>query len=198
MKLFAKIPQPAPPVLDDDPKKAIRQLQQHIRDLAIYNESLQMAIATIPANSYLYDKDGVLKGQVSYNAPGDFILVQALNDATLRLVAGAGIRTSSNFSPVSNNAASLGTVSLKWANVHATLINGADYGFENGWRITEPNNVWEEADPQDGLVFLDELWTPVLWIKKNGNILARQGLKKANKGKRVSSETQDGQEEKKK
>ncbi len=43
--------------------------------------------------------------------------------------------------PASNNAMRLGLDSNKWADIQTTLINGADYGFEHNWYLTENYKV---------------------------------------------------------
>lgn len=39
--------------------------------------------------------------------------------------------------PDADNDTTLGTTSLRWSDVRAVLINGADYGLDNLWRMTE-------------------------------------------------------------
>jgi hypothetical protein len=39
--------------------------------------------------------------------------------------------------PMSDNACTLGTAANRWSDLRSVLINGADYGFENGWKMVE-------------------------------------------------------------
>ena len=50
------------------------------------------------------------------------------------------------FYPETDNTYDLGTSSLRWADVHSVLINGADIGFMNGLALTESINRYNESD----------------------------------------------------
>ena len=67
--------------------------------------------------------------------------------------------------PLSNNTVRLGTSSYKFADVRSTLINGADYCFENDWCLTEHYNVGLK---EKGIAVLNEKNDLMLFIGEKG------------------------------
>lgn len=78
-------------------------------------------------------------------------------------------RIDSNILPKTDNARTLGDASHRWSDIRAVLINGADVCFENGFRFTEANHVWEDA-PANSIVLMNDSWKPVAAFDKDGNI----------------------------
>lgn len=76
-----------------------------------------------------------------------------------------------NLRSASDNVDSLGTASLRWADVRSVLINGADFCFENGFRMTEPNHVYLDGVASEGVYFMNEDWEPIALLTRQGNLL---------------------------
>ena len=75
-------------------------------------------------------------------------------------VNGGSVMTvnNSDITPTVDNVISNGTASLRWADVRSVLINGADIGFENGWKFRE----WPAKK--------EDVGKPVEWMKENANL----------------------------
>lgn len=87
--------------------------------------------------------------------------------------------------PASDNTIGLGKTvggNQRWANVWSVLINGADIGFANKWKLREypcsPEDVqtkspqWMEKHANDGIQLLDENDNVKVVFHKDGNIYA--------------------------
>lgn len=68
-----------------------------------------------------------------------------------------------------HNSRSIGQSGTRLANVWSVLVNGADYCYENGYRMTEANHVWSWMKPEDGWVLMNDFWKPILFIDRAGN-----------------------------
>lgn len=81
-----------------------------------------------------------------------------------------------------DNTVTLGTSGNKWSDVQSTLINGADYGFANGWILREypctyddvqtKSNAWMEKNAHKGIQVLNTDSELVCVIGMNGVIYA--------------------------
>lgn len=60
---------------------------------------------------------------------------------------------------------------LRFTDVNAVLVNGGDFCFENGYRLTEANHVYSYMDPGTGIFLMNPDWEPVLFIDRDGNLL---------------------------
>ena len=69
-----------------------------------------------------------------------------------------------------DNTRNLGTAGLRWADVRSVLINGADFCFENGFRLTEPNHIYSDGDPSEGIYFMNDLWQPIALLTRDGHL----------------------------
>lgn len=84
---------------------------------------------TDEASQVLFNNNGnILFRTGTSGTAGDAI--SFINRMTITEATGA-------VTPGADNAQSLGTAALRWSDVRATLINGADYGMDNGWKMTE-------------------------------------------------------------
>lgn len=81
--------------------------------------------------------------------------------------------------PNSDNTKTLGTAGLRWSDVRSVLINGADIGLANGWKIREypatkedlgKSDEWFKKNANLGLQILDEEENLIAVIHKNGFI----------------------------
>lgn len=78
-----------------------------------------------------------------------------------------------NFRSNTHNAHSLGSSGIRWANMWSVLVNGADFCFDNGWRLTEFNNVWKAAKPEDGIVLMNDKWEVIATWDRVGNMAVK-------------------------
>lgn len=138
---------------------------------------INMTAAT-GSNNYLTFKNssGTTKGTITYVSSTDNFGVLATSTANLYLlsaVADVIVATASAkaFRPDSDNVTKCGTTAKRWSDLRSVLINGADYCFENDWRWTEPNYVYKDADPLNGVYLMkpigDKEWEVVLHITKD-------------------------------
>lgn len=58
----------------------------------------------------------------------------------------------------------------RFTDVHALLVNGADFVFENGYRLTEANHVYSHMEADEGIFLMDPDWKPILFIDKKGDL----------------------------
>jgi hypothetical protein len=79
-------------------------------------------------------------------------------------------RIASGLLPDADNARTNGSASLRWSLVRGVTITPGDLVFENDIVITEPDKVYRDADPCDGLCFLSTKWEMIAWLHKNGNM----------------------------
>lgn len=92
-------------------------------------------------------------------------------DSNITLNPSSVVVTTQNFRSTADNNDSCGIASFRWSDVRSVLINGADYGMENGVRMTEPDRVYTTADPLDGILFMKpDKWEPFLWFHLDGTI----------------------------
>ncbi len=92
--------------------------------------------------------------------------------------------TSSSIEPLTTNNITLGTSSFKWSDVRSILINGADIGFANGWKMREypctPEDVftrsdtWMRYNANQGLQIINDNEEVVAIIKRDGTIQAKK------------------------
>lgn len=130
---------------------------------------------------------------------GNVVISASVGNITLLApsISFGSTRLASNITPLSNNAYSIGTSTFRLANLWAVLVNGSDIGFDNGWRITEPDKVWKGATGQDGLLIMNEKWEVMMGFDRYGNIFTRGfvhpgfGFKPADVPKMTSEEEGD-------
>jgi len=91
---------------------------------------------------------------VSMNLSGGATLGDSSSDVVV-----FNARIQSNIVPSTNNARALGTSSLKWSDVQAVLIQGADIGLANGWKFREYPCTAEDVQTQDHE-----------WFRENSNL----------------------------
>lgn len=108
-------------------------------------------------------------GALTLGASGSANVV--LSPATGSIMFNGTINT--NYTPRTHNTISVGTSTRRLANLWATLVNGSDICFDNGWRITEPDKVWKGASAQDGLLIMNEKWEVMMGFDRYGNIFTR-------------------------
>ena len=58
----------------------------------------------------------------------------------------------------------------RFTDINSELVNGGDFCFENGYRLTEANRVYKDMAPGAGIFLMDPDWKPVLFINKNGDL----------------------------
>ena len=85
-------------------------------------------------------------------------------------VTGTSFTTACGVFPSTNDAYNVGSSSKKWANMWTVVDHVGDIEFDNGWRITEPDKVWDGRNPSDGIVFMNSRWEPVMMIDQVGNL----------------------------
>lgn len=91
-----------------------------------------------------------------------------------------GIKIDTNaIAPVTDGNMKLGLASSdpggakRWTNLNAILVNGADFCFENGYRLTEANHVYADMDPQEGIFLMDPDWNPIMYLDRSGNLTVK-------------------------
>ena len=83
-----------------------------------------------------------------------------------------------NLRSASDNMDSCGLAGFRWSDVRSVLINGADFCFENGFRITEPNHIYSDGDPSEGIYFMNDLWQPIALLTRDGHMFLAGHLAK--------------------
>lgn len=88
--------------------------------------------------------------------------------------------SATNFRPNVDNANSNGTASFRWSDLRSVLINGADYGFVNGWYIREypatfkdiqtQDETWFKQNSNKGLQFVNDVGELVMVIGRDGTL----------------------------
>ena len=141
--------------------------------------------------SYIFFQNSasVTQGTIGLKS-GIFSLV-AVNDlriqtnATLSLISAGGAVTiqgstfsiaagiNSSLVPSSHNSRSLGTSSLRWSDVWAVLLHGADYCFEDDARIVEAYRVYSWYQPGEAWMFMSPDWEPLWMLKRNGDMIVK-------------------------
>lgn len=122
------------------------------------------------------------RANVAYNSSNNQFTIQSVGGAAMRILSSSTLLLGSGTTPVTiggrlggsiipafTNSSNLGSSTLRFANVWSVLINGADYCYENGYRMTEANHVWSWMKPEDGWVLLNHEWKPILFIDRAGN-----------------------------
>lgn len=118
-----------------------------------------------------------------YRSGADQIDIAAGGGAKLR-VGTSNIRAFVDSIPDADNAVNSGTGSNRWADVRSVLINGADYGFENGYILREypctaedvqtKSADWMKENANKGIQVLNDLGEQVCVIGRDGTIYAKQ------------------------
>lgn len=94
--------------------------------------------------------------------------------------------SSSRIFPTNDNTMTCGSVSgsnLRWSDVRSVLINGADYGFMNGWYIREypakfvdvqtQDEAWFKANANEGIQIVNDLDEIVMVIGRDSTVYAK-------------------------
>lgn len=120
--------------------------------------------AAAPSYSFNNDSDtGIFRGfandlQIATNGATSVdcfptgVALHAGGSSVVTVLAG-------EFKPTSDNAITNGTASLRWSDLRSVLINGADYGFENGYILREYPCTSEDVQTKSAD-----------WMKKNANL----------------------------
>lgn len=118
---------------------------------------------------------GVWKGRFGYNSTEDVMYIRGASGTDISLEADLDINGQilSDLDPKTDSTYDIGSSGIKWSNVWSDFVNGADFCYENEIRTTEPNHVYTWADPNDGVLFMDQEWQPITWIHKDGRIETR-------------------------
>lgn len=95
--------------------------------------------------------------------------------------------TDGTIEPITDNDVSLGTTSggnKRWSDVKSVLINGADFGFANGYILREwpctyndvqtKDNDWMKANANLGIQVINDAGEVVAIIKRDGTIQAKR------------------------
>lgn len=92
--------------------------------------------------------------------------------------------TDGSIEALTDNDVTLGTASKKWSDVRSYLINGADYGFANGWILREypcskedvynKSDEWMKANANLGIQIINDANEIVAIIKRDGTIQAKK------------------------
>lgn len=110
--------------------------------------------------------------------------------------AGADIMSvlGNRIEPSDDNSYSNGTASKRWSDLRSVLINGADYGFMNGWFIREwpatfddvqtKKEDWFKANANKGLQIVNDIGELVMVIGRDGTVYAN-GMKKIDEAKEM-------------
>jgi hypothetical protein len=123
---------------------------------------------------------GTWKGRFGYNSTFDYVYVNAASSTYIRFGGDVDFTAQirSDLDPETDSTYDIGTSGVRWRNIWGDTITGAsvntgDLNYENGVVATEPNHVYSWADPDDGVLFMDQEWQPITWIHKNGTIETR-------------------------
>ncbi len=91
---------------------------------------------------------------------------------------------SGKFTPIGDNVVSCGIAADRWSDVRSVLINGADYGFENGYILREypctaddvqtKSIEWMKANANQGIQVLNDLGEKICVIGRDGTVYAKQ------------------------
>ncbi len=92
--------------------------------------------------------------------------------------------TDGSIEPITDNDVTLGTASRKWSDVRSYLINGADYGFANGYILREwpctkddvysKSDEWMKANANLGIQVINDVGEVVAVIGRDGTIKAKR------------------------
>lgn len=94
-------------------------------------------------------------------------------DNCLRLLA-ANVEVFKHFVPNSDNSFTCGSGGQRWSDVRSVLINGADYGFEHQWWLTENYKI---GIKEEGIAVLNPKNELMLFIGETG-LYVKDGLVK--------------------
>lgn len=85
--------------------------------------------------------------------------------------------------PGADNGITLGNASFRWSDLRSVLINGADYGFENGWIMREfpcsaedvqtKSGEWMRKNANRGIQVLNDVNEIVCVIGRDGTVYAK-------------------------
>ena len=78
--------------------------------------------------------------------------------------------------PIENDHTSLGSATHKFANVYTVLNTVGDLIFDNSYVLTEPDNVYEDAEPGSGLYLMNDKWEPIAFWNREGDLIVKRGL----------------------
>lgn len=123
------------------------------------------------------------------NSGGNGLFLNSVNNWGLSRAGGSvmvfsngGIEIQDDVLAVADDTHSLGTASFRWADVRSVLINGADYGFQNGWVIREypcsaedihtKSAKWMRENSSKGIQFLNMEQKQVVRFEMDGIIHA--------------------------
>jgi hypothetical protein len=135
--------------------------------------------ASLPSISFQADGDSGLyrpgNNSVGLTANGNVRLeYDGVTTGTWKVHAG--------LNPGADNSYSCGTSDFRWTDVRAALINGADYGFQNGWFIREypatfkdvqtKDEKWFRENTHHGLQIVNDEGRLVMVIGRDGTIYA--------------------------
>ena len=101
-------------------------------------------------------------GDVTVNTAGN-ILLRPASVATI----------SGDFRATADNTYDLGLSSFKWANAWIKVDHVGDIEFDNGWRLTEPDKVYEGMQPESGLLIMNDKWELMAVFDRQGNLFVR-------------------------
>lgn len=97
---------------------------------------------------------------------------------------GADVEFNTLIRPAADNTHTNGTAALRWSDLRSVLINGADYGFMNGWfireypatfkDIQEQNEEWFKDNANVGLQFVNDAGDLVMVLGRDGTVYAKE------------------------
>lgn len=124
--------------------------------LAVKNINAKESAEVIEINPRIIVEDGIGFESEDTLITGDTV--------TSDLILTGNVRSGGTyFKPDQDNVITLGQASKRWSDVRSVLINGADYGFDNGWTLTEHDKVHIK---EPGIAILDENNNLVAFIGK--------------------------------
>ena len=152
-------------------------------NLAIFQTSSGSTRYTLGWNSITNTFFGSPSGGCNLSFLGTDVLLSSTGSMTITStsenillepgVAGKVVSSKGDINPFSDNAYTLGTGLHRWADMRSVLINGADFCFENGFRMTEPNHVYGDEPADMGIYFMNDDWEPIALLTRTGNLLVR-------------------------
>lgn len=130
---------------------------------------------------------GSTKAQLTYDSSSDLFSISdaggtanfTINFDTIDIgvsaaqVVDINADIASSLIPDTDNLRNVGSASSRWADVRSVLINGADFCFENGFRITEINHVYEGHAPNEAVCFMNDDWETIAILTRDGNMTIR-------------------------
>ncbi|RJQ39442.1 MAG: hypothetical protein C4555_03250 [Dehalococcoidia bacterium] len=117
--------------------------------------------------------------------------------SNITLAPSTVVQVNGNMRADTNNTRSLGTSSIKYSDMWTVVDHVGDIEFDNGWRFTEPDKVYDGAKPEDGLLIMNSKWEVMGGFDKYGNLWVKGFVKPLhdfyppNIAKRESSESEE-------